>query len=107
MIQLFLDNISCSIFFSLFVLYLFILASYGAGHLFSHYILKISFRQILTEAIIDLALGFNLLALITLSMGSLKILNPTSIWILLSLVASVGVWLRIVPLLKAKLNFLS
>jgi len=103
--QFFLDNMYHGAFFSLFVLCLFVLASYGAGYLFNRYVLKIRFRRILTGAIIDVALGFNLLALSALVMGSLKLLNPISIWILLGLFASAGGCLRIVPLVKAKLTF--
>ncbi|MCK4981501.1 MAG: hypothetical protein KAS17_01190, partial [Victivallaceae bacterium] len=103
--QLFIDNMHHGIFFSLFVLCLFILASYGAGYLFNRYFLKIHFQRIFTGAIIDIALGFNLLALITLLMGSLMLLNPTSIWILLGAFASAGGGLRIAPLAKSKLIF--
>jgi len=104
MMQLFLNNMYHGVFFSLFVLCLFMMASYGAGYLFNRYILKIRFRQTFAGTIIDIALGFNLLALITLVMGSLKLLNPTSIWILSGLFASAGC-LRIAPLAKAKLIF--
>lgn len=103
--RFFLDNVQYSMFFSLFVLCLFMLASYGAGYLFNRYVLKIYFRRAFTGTIIDIALGFNLLALITLVMGSFKLLNPVSIWILLGLFASAGGCLRIAPIAKANLIF--
>ena len=102
--QVFVNDMYKGIFFSLFVLGLFMLASYGTGYLFNRYALKIRFRRVFTGAIIDIALGFNLLALITLVMGSLKLLNPLSIWILLGFLASAG-GLSVAPLLKAKLIF--
>jgi hypothetical protein len=101
---LFVENMYYGIFFSLFVLWLFILASYGAGNLLNHYVLKLHFRRTFTGAIISVALGFNLLALITLIMGTLKLLNPVSIWILLGLFASSGC-LNINALAKAKIIF--
>lgn len=103
--QPFIDNMHHGVFFSLFVLCLFMLASYGAGYLFNRYFFKIQFRQIFTGAIIDIALGFNLLSLICLIMGSLKLLNPINIWVLLGLFASAGVCLRAIPLANAKLIF--
>ena len=102
---IFVNGMYNGFFLSLSVLCLFILASYSAGYLFNRYILKIFFRQVSTGMIIDLALGFNLLALITLVMGALKLLNPVSIWILLGVFAFAGGVLRIVSLLKTKLIF--
>ncbi len=103
--RLFLDNMYHGVFFSLFVLCLFVSASYGAGYLFNRYVLKIRFRRTFAELIIDFTLGLNLLALITLAMGVLKLLNPVSIWILLGIPALAGGCLSIGPLARAKLIF--
>ncbi len=103
--QYFIDNMYQGVFFSLFVLCLFISAAYGAGYLFNRYALNIRFQRNFTGVVIDLALGFNLLALITLVMDSLKLLNPISIWILLSVFAFSGLCPKIAPLAKAGLFF--
>ena len=102
--HIFIDNMYKNIYISLFVLFLFVWASYVAGYLFNHYLLKIHFRRAASEIIINIALGLNLLALITLVLGSLRLLNPVIIWILLSVFALAGC-LNIVPLIKAKVNF--
>ena len=98
--QVFLDSMYHGIFFSLFVLCLFMLGAYGVGYLFNRYVLKIVVR-----AIVDIAVGFNLLALITLVMGSLKLLNTTSIWIMLSFFASAGGYFLLFPQPNSKLIF--
>ncbi|MDD5599737.1 MAG: hypothetical protein PHV82_17460, partial [Victivallaceae bacterium] len=83
--QQLIAGMNCGIFFSIFVLLLFIGASYGAGYLFNCRLLKISFRRNCSEMLVNIALGLNLLALLTLLMGTLKLLTATSIWIIICL----------------------
>lgn len=83
--QQLIAGMNCGAFFSIFALWLFVWASYGAGYLFSRWILKVSCRRNCSGALVNIALGFNLMALLTLLMGTLGLLNPTSIWIIVSL----------------------
>ncbi len=101
----FLDNMYNNIYFSLFMLALFVWASYGAGYLFNHYLLNIHFRRAVSGLVINVALGFNLLALLTLILGAAGLLNSTSIWILLSVLAFCGCF-NISSVVKDNLAFL-
>jgi len=100
----FIDNMYNNIYFSLFVLCLFVWASYGAGYLFNHCLLKIHFKRAVSEIIVHIALGFNLLALITLGLGSVNFLNSLSVWGLL-FVFALGGCLNIASMVKAKAVF--
>lgn len=102
--QQFIDSLNYGAFFTCCFLLLFTGASYGAGYLFSRYVLRINFRRAFPEMMINLALGFNLLALFTLVMGELKLLTAANIWIVLSLffLAAAG---KSVSLVKAGWRF--
>jgi hypothetical protein len=102
--QQFVDNMNYGAFFSLFVLLLFLAASYGAGYLFSRFVLKINFRRACPELLINIALGYNLLALLTLGLGELKLLTKANIWVALSLF-SIAAVCRIFLSSKAALLF--
>ena len=103
--RLFLDHMYHGVFFSLFVLLLFVLASYGLGYLFNRYVFRLRCHQTYEGAIVDTALGFNLYGLITLGLGTLKLLTPVNVWILLAVPALAGGCLGGWPVVKNKLIF--
>jgi len=104
MMHIFINNMYNNELFSLFMLALFISASYGAGYLFNRYILKFQLRNAFSEIIINIALGFNLLALLTLFLGYFSFLNVNSIWILLSIFA-LGGCLNLASTIKKEIIF--
>lgn len=59
---------------------LFCLAAYSAGWTVSDRILKIRWRHPVPEFLVNLALGMDVLALLTLAAGTLKVLSPAVIW---------------------------
>jgi hypothetical protein len=93
-------------FFSLFVLILFTLAAYGAGYLLNRYVLRLRWRRDFTGIIINIVLGMNILALLTLLFGVCGWLNQTSAWIILIVPAFAGIVAGYGAAAKAKVIFI-
>ncbi|MDD5697856.1 MAG: hypothetical protein PHH77_04500 [Victivallaceae bacterium] len=104
--QSFFNNLDRGVLFSLFVLGLFMAAAYGTGYLLTRCGLRASCRRNFAAVIIDITLGLDVLGLITLTLGVLKLLNPVSIWILLGVPALAGGGMGLGAALKAGSIFL-
>ena len=91
--------------FSLFVLLLFILAAYGTGYVFNRFVIRTKWRQDFAGIIIDIVLGLNILAFITLLFGVCCWLNSISCWLILTIPAVSGVIFGIRTLINAKYRF--
>jgi hypothetical protein len=70
---------------------LFFIAAYSAGWLVSDKILKIQWRHQVPAFLVNLVLGMNFLALMALAAGTMKILSPAFIWILLAILSVPGI----------------
>ena len=66
---------------------LFFTAAYSTGWLVSDKILKIRWRHQIPAFLVNLVLGMNFLALMTLVAGTMKVLSPSVIWTLLAILS--------------------
>ena len=104
--RIFLDSMYQGVFLSLTVLSLFLLASYGLGSLFNRQVLKSGPRTTPAAVIVDIVLGLDLLALLTLGLGASGILNSLTVWILLGIFAFIGGFYLARQFGKSKLLFI-
>lgn len=70
---------------------LFCLAAYSAGWIISDKILKIHWRHQVAEFLVTMVLGMDVLALLTLALGTLNVLSPGIIWTGLIILSVPGV----------------
>jgi hypothetical protein len=93
------------IFLSFVALALIVLAAYSTGWLFSTFVLRLKWRHFFFEIIAEFVLGLDILALLTLWLGTSGILSAPFIWSILIILTLPANIFKIVSLYKKKMLF--